>query len=230
VYVPVGGGNGGDSGAVIDAFNETTGSLVDNSFVAVSPDPGGTLTGEANVDGWVDTEASGYTITADHPNIGSYLALPTTPLFDQWVDLTNPTPPSSLVSGANLTPGKGVTVYALAFYKNPAVIKHKELLHDKYTKEYIKEIEKLHKEQILEVGKTVVTEGPGKGFKESVELPGGGNVGDPGLGNAGALSSLDQRISRLEASLKAAAKGTAFIKAQDRPPVGTAKARKVRGG
>jgi hypothetical protein len=120
VYVPTG-GNGNGSGAVIDAFNESINSLVDNNFVKeVSPDPGGTLTSEANIDGWVDTSDSGYTIKADHPNIGSYLTWPTTPLFDQWVDLTDPTPPSSLIIGAKLKPAKGVTVYALAFYKNPA--------------------------------------------------------------------------------------------------------------
>jgi hypothetical protein len=120
VYVPVGGGNGnGQTGAVIDAFDATTGSLVDNDFVTVSPDPGGKLTTEANVDGWVPTTDSAYIITADHPNIGAYQSLPTTALFDRWVDLTDPAPPASLVSGANLTPAKGASVYALAFYKDP---------------------------------------------------------------------------------------------------------------
>ncbi len=229
VYVPVGGGGGGGSGAVIDAFNETTGSLVDNDFVAVSPDPGGTLTAEANVDGWVDTSSSGYTITADHPNIGPYLALPTNALFDQWVDLTDPSPPASLVSGASLTPGKGVTVYALAFYKNPSTLKvHiKEKVEIKEFKELVSE-----KHPIKEIAETpyksIGSEGGVKGVKESVENPGGyGNVGDPG-DVAGAISNLSQRISNLEASFKEATKGQAFIKAQDRPPVGPAKVRKLK--
>jgi hypothetical protein len=232
VYVPVGGGNGGGSGAVIDAFNETTGCLVDNNFVAVSPDPGGTLTAEANEDGWVDTTDSGFTITADHPNIGPYMALPTNAVFDQWVDLTNPTPPASLVSGANLTPAEGVTVYALAFYRNPAIVKlSKEIYPDKNLKEYHKELEKLHKEQIYEVpNKSIISEGPGKGSKENVENPGGyGNVGDPGV-IAGAISNLDQRVASLEAAQRAAAKGKAFIKAEDRPPVGTQQAAKKKKG
>jgi hypothetical protein len=230
VYVPQGVSNGGGYGAVIDAFNETTGSLVDNNFVTVSPDDSsGTITTEANVDGWVDTDSSGYTITADHPNIGPYAALPTSALFDQWVVLTNPSPPSSLVSGANLTPGKDVTVYALAFYKNPSIVKVKELVLDKNPKEHIKdkELDKLHiKENIPEVGKTFVAEGPGKGIKETIELPGGGTIGDPGPGTvaAGALQHLDQRVARLEAAVK----GKAFIKAADRPPVGAPKARKRR--
>jgi hypothetical protein len=234
VYVPVGGpGGNGDSGAVIDAFNVTTGSLVDNDFVAVTPDPGGTLTGEANVDGWVDTETSGYTITADHPNIGPYMALPTNAVFDQWVDLTNPSPPGSLISGANLTPAQGATVYALAFYSNPAVkiVKEfKEVYQDKSLKEHIKEVDKTpFKDHIAEIPyKTVTSEGPGKGAKESVENPGGlGPGGDPG-GTVGELGRLSQRVSRLEASLKESQKGKAFIKAEDRPPVGKAKTRKTR--
>ena len=230
VYVPVGGNGNGDSGAVIDAFNETTGSLVDNDFVSVSPDPGGTLTTEANVDGWVDTSSSGFTITADHPNIGAYLTSPTNEVFDQWVDLTNPTPPTSLVSGANLTPAKGVTVYALAFYKVPTVTK---VWQDKPEKEYIKEKEldkRNPKENITEVPlKTITSEGPFKGAKENVENPGGlGPIGDPGEATAGELGRLSQRISRLEASLKETQKGKAFIKAVDRPPVGKAKTRKHR--
>lgn len=119
VYVPAGGVNGpGSSAAVIDAFDATTGSLVDNDFVKVSPDPTGTLTTQANVDGWVPTDSS-YTITADHPNIGPYQALSTSATFDQWVELTDPNPPTSLISGANLTPANGETVYALAFYTDP---------------------------------------------------------------------------------------------------------------
>jgi len=235
VYVPVGGPIGvGDPGAVIDAFNVTTGALLDNDFVVVTPDPGGTLTNEANVDGWVDTVSSGYTITADHPNIGPYMALPTNAVFEQWVDLTNPSPPTSLISGANLTPAAGVTVYALAFYSNPAVkiIKEfKEVYQDKNLKEHIKEVDKGNfKDHVAEIPpyKTITNEGPFKGPKETVENPGGlGPGGDPG-GTIGELGRLSQRVSRLEASLKESQKGKAFIKAEDRPPVGKAKTRKTR--
>ncbi len=198
VYVPAGGpGNGGDSGAVIDAFNATTNSLVDNNFVTVSPDSGGTLTTEANVDGWVDTEESGYTIAADHPNIGPYGALPTSALFDQWVDLTDPAPPSSLVNGANLTPGLGVTVYALAFYHTPATIT-KEFL-EKNPMEYLKSLAEMF-----------------KGPKESVEYTGFGNYGDPEMVVA-QLRVLNQRIAQLESRLETM--GSAFIKAEDRPSI-----------
>ena len=44
VYLPAGNGGGG-SGAIIDAFDESTSSLVDNNFVTVSPDPGGSYHG-----------------------------------------------------------------------------------------------------------------------------------------------------------------------------------------
>jgi hypothetical protein len=231
VYVPVGVGGPGGSGAVIDAFNQTTGALVDNDFVSVSPDSGGTLTNEANAEGWVDTTSSGYTITADHPNIGPYMALPTNATFVQWVDLLDAAPPTSLISGASLTPGKGVTVYALAFYLNPKVIKEHI---DKNPKERIKEIDKEHFKEFPDKnpidihpgGKSIIADGP-KGVKENVELPGQGNIGDPG-DIVGELRRLSERVGKLEASAKAAAKGSAFIKAPDRPAVGTSKTRKTR--
>jgi hypothetical protein len=209
VYLPVGGGPGGTSGAVIDAFNETSGTLVDNDFVTVSPDPGGTLTTEANVDGWVDTTDSGSTITADHPTIGPYLSLPTTAVFDQWVDLATASPPAGLISGASLTPGKGVTVYALAFYKNP-VVKAKET-YDKPPKERIKEWDKEHYKEFPDKDPPDVHPGPAIQPEVAKEL-----------------ARLSQRITKLESSHPAGAKGTAFIKPKDRPPVGGAKTRKVR--
>jgi hypothetical protein len=229
VYLPVGGGGGPETGAVIDAFNQTTGSLVDNDFVAVSPDPGGTLTNEANVDGWVDTTDSGYTITADHPDIGPYLALPTNATFVQWVDLADPSPPTSLISGASLTPGQGTMVYALAFYKNPPKVKLKEWSDKPPT---IKEIDKEHYKEFpdkvpgdVQPGKSVIADSGIKGPKENVEVPGGGIFGGDPEGFAGELRRLSQRISKLEAA--SGTKGTAFVKEKDRPPVGT-KIRKRR--
>ncbi|MGA7356931.1 MAG: hypothetical protein WA431_18070 [Candidatus Cybelea sp.] len=201
LYVPVGGTPGpGDSGAVIDAFNESTGALVDNDFVTVSPDPGGTLTTEANVEGWVDTASSGYTIAADHPNIGPYMSLPMTALFDQWTDLTNPSPLPSLISGANLTPGQGETVYALALYKDPVKTKEhfdKPIISDVFTSKWVSEIF--------------------KGPKESVESQGWGDIGDPELIVA-EIAALNARISQLQVGLQTM--GRAFIRSEDRPPVG----------
>ena len=226
VYLPTGGnGNGNDTGAVIDAFNESIGSLVDNNFVAVSPDPGGTLSTEANVDGWVDTTSTSPTITADHPYIGAYSTDPTNLVFDRWVVLTNPSPPSTLVSGANLTPTHADgNVYALAFYKVPIRIKfHKEFIKEK-------ELEKaIGKEQIWEIGtKTFVSDSPIKGVKEQVELPGGiGNTGDPG-DFGGVVQGLQERIAKLEAAARTVPKGETFIKAKDRPAVGKAKTLKRR--
>ncbi len=197
VYVPTGHNGNGGTGAVIDAFDASINSLIDNNFVTCTPDPGGTITTEANVDGWVDTSSSGRTITADHPNIGGYGTWSTLPLFDRWVDLTDPAPPSSLISGANLTPGQGATVYALAFYHDPIKTKeHKEYL-EKNPAEYLKSIAEYF-----------------KGPKESVENPGFGNIGDPAE-VIGELRTLTVRLAGLEARLEAF--GSAFIKAEDRP-------------
>jgi hypothetical protein len=215
VYLPQGNGSSPTTGAVIDAYNQTSGTLVDNDFVTVSPDSSGSLTTTANVDGWVDTTSSGYTITADHPNIGAYLSDPTNLIFQQWVDLATPTPPTSLISGANLTPGKGVTVYALAFYAVPSTptppkLKEVAILEKIHSKEPEKEypgaggVDRPSK----------YTEGI-KGPKES-EGYGPGNQGDPGNLSA-QVQSLNQRVSTLEAN--AAQQGAAFIKPADRPSV-----------
>ncbi len=209
VYLPTGGPSIGGSGAVIDAFNESTGSLVDNDFVTVSPDPGGALTSEANEEGWADTSSSGYTITADHPHIGAYGTWPTTPLFDQWVDLADPAPPSSLISGANLTPGKGVTVYALAFYKNP--------MKSMRSKEYFKEIENKIPLDLVKF----VLEGGGKGPQEVINP--GNIIGDPEV-IAAEMGRLQERLATLEAIV--GEKGSAFIKSEDRPQVGKPKPKK----
>lgn len=220
VYLPSGGGPNGDTGAVIDAYNETAGTLVDNDFVTVSPDPGGTLTTEANVDGWVDTKDSAPTITADHPNIGAYLADPTNLLFDQWVDLATATPPAGLISGANLTPGKGVTVYALAFYKvAPSSKLIKEVKENPWgEKARSKDWEKEYpgSKESTDSPLKSPTEGI-KGPKEAGEGYGGGYTVDP-ADIAGQMSKLNQRVSQLEANA-AQGQGSAFIKPQDRPSV-----------
>ena len=67
VYLPQGGGPpGSSSGAVIDAFDETKGTLVDDTFVSVTVNGVGNtaLTTSGNVDGYVDTTNSDVVITA----------------------------------------------------------------------------------------------------------------------------------------------------------------------
>jgi hypothetical protein len=114
VYVPVGGGSKGPSspgsGATIDSFDETTGSLFNDTFVSVSPDPGGTLTHSGNFEGYVDT-TNAETIAALSPTS------PTGVDFDQWVLLAGDAGAS--IAKANLTVSKGDSVIALAFYKAP---------------------------------------------------------------------------------------------------------------
>ena len=111
LYVPPGGGNGGPpggSGATIDSFDETTGSLFNDIFVSVAPDPEGVLTTSGNDLGFVDTTNSQEAITAISPTSSGVI-------FDQWRILLPPGP----VAGRVLTVGKGVSVISLAFYKAP---------------------------------------------------------------------------------------------------------------
>jgi hypothetical protein len=107
VYTPVGGGPG-ESGATIDAFDETTGTLFDDTFVTVSPDPGGTLTKSGNVFGFVPT-ANAEAITALSPTS------PTGVNFSKWLTLGSTTPDMSTL----LKVGSGVSLSALAFYDAP---------------------------------------------------------------------------------------------------------------
>jgi hypothetical protein len=224
VYLPVGGSGGNSSGAIIDAFDETIGSLVDDTFVSVttdgSSDSGATTSG--NVDGYVDTTASNETITA-YTHI-----TPTNANFDQWRILatTSPTPP-----GTALTVDKGVTVYAFAFYKNPT-----KVLKEHKDKEYIKEIEKHHLKEIEKSHykeKEIIFDGPSKVFgkekdgKELVENPVGSYGGDPAY-FATEVQRLNAKIAQIETLLVAAIKGQAFIKEEDRPSVGQDIARNQR--
>lgn len=110
LYVPPPGGNGGvpGSGATINSFDETTGSLFNDVFVSVAPDAGGTLTASANNMGYVDTTNSEEAITAISPTSSGVV-------FDQWRVLSPPGPDA----GDVLTVGKGVSEIGLAFYKAP---------------------------------------------------------------------------------------------------------------
>jgi hypothetical protein len=108
VYAPTGGSGGPNTGATIDSFDMATGSLFNDTFVKVSPDPTGTLTTSGNVEGYVDTTSIAETITALSPT------LPTGVDFVQWLTL-----PQSVSTSPALAVGKGVSVSALAFYQTP---------------------------------------------------------------------------------------------------------------
>lgn len=110
VYAPTGGGGPGGSGATIDSFNTTTGSLFNDTFVSVSPDPTGTLATSGNVEGFVATN-NAETITALSPTS------PTGVDFIEWVTLL----PQGVSNSAALAVAKGVSLSALAFYKAPVV-------------------------------------------------------------------------------------------------------------
>ena len=91
LYVPPPGVNGNGivdgSGATIDSFDETTGSLFNDIFVSVAPDPGGVLTTSGNNLGYVDTTNSQEAITAISPTSSGVI-------FDQWRILLPPGPDS----------------------------------------------------------------------------------------------------------------------------------------
>jgi hypothetical protein len=113
-YFPVGGscGNpaGCGSGAVIDEWGEIQGTLLNDYFVSVFIPPTATqnagLTNTGNVDGSVATTNNAVRIDADSTTT-------TGGNFDRWV-----TSPGGTIGSpdTNLSVGKGVDDYALAFY------------------------------------------------------------------------------------------------------------------
>ena len=111
VYVATGGGNGNGTGATIDEFDQTTGQLINDTFVTVTPDPDGTLTASGNVEGFVATM-----------NAEEIVALPTTSptevTFINWVKLG---PPAVVSASPTLAVGGAQSVLALAFYQAPPV-------------------------------------------------------------------------------------------------------------
>jgi hypothetical protein len=126
LYVPTGGSGGrpgsGTPGATIDSFDETTGSLFNDIFVSVSPDPGGELTSSANDLGFVSTAANEEAITALSPTSSGVV-------FDQWnvfapPGASTPRPGAGRapvnVDGRVLTVAKDTSAIALAFYKAPS--------------------------------------------------------------------------------------------------------------
>lgn len=107
VYLPPPGGNG-NLGASIDAFDETIGSLVDDTFVTVSPDSDGSLTTSGNVEGWVSTANGNETIAAY-----SHIAISNAD-FERWVSVTGPPTPTA---GLNFVADQNTNPVVLALYK-----------------------------------------------------------------------------------------------------------------
>jgi len=209
VYLPQGGGPGGtDSGAVIDAFDETLGTLVNDTFVSVSTNGAADAaqTSSGNVYGWVDTTHSAELITAL-----SHIT-PDDAYFDKWVNLGSPSP---LPAGLNLSVAMGTTIYALAFYNHPV----KSWLKDfKDHKELLKDFKDHEKPAILDTPQKRL--GKEKDGKELYENPGDIFQGDPSPYTVNEFSKLNEVVAKLEQKLDAAIKGKAFIKQEERPAVG----------
>ena len=105
---PAGETCGGGSGADIDEFGDTQGSLLNDNFVNVYVPPATTpnagLTNTGNVDGTVATTNNAVRINAD-------ATTPTGGSFERWISS-----PGGTISGNDLNVGQGADDYALAFY------------------------------------------------------------------------------------------------------------------
>jgi hypothetical protein len=103
IYIDVG-GNGGEPGVWIDAFDVNQGIFVDDDFVNVSPDA--SLTTAANNDGWVPS-ASAENVLA----YGSIHAVP----FSEWHVFLG----TETVNNTTLNVAAQTSAVAFAFYKPP---------------------------------------------------------------------------------------------------------------
>ena len=197
VYLPHGDGPPGEPGAVIDAFDETLGRLVDDNFVTVTVNgsSNAALTNSGNLYGWVETTNSSVTITAYSGFALVLEGMPGTHTgFDKWTNLEDGTSPA----GLNLTVNQGQTVYAFAFYQDIT----------KSNKEFVKE-----KIDVLKQS------GKEKDGKELAE--GGFNIDwvvDPYL--IAEVQRLNTVIAALEIKIDTAIRGKAFIREEERPDVG----------
>jgi len=196
VYIPEGGpGPGGDPGAVIDAFDESAGTLFNNFFVSVSPDSNNTRYNTANVYGYVDTKDQGAGITATNAfnSLQPASINPQYVLFEKWHVLAGT---AASNSGNTLALNKGQTAYALAFYNSPPKNSpDKTGVFDK------------HKEYIVDHLKVV-----GDQF-----------IFDPGIVES-EFNKINQAINRIATDVEIL-KGRSFIREQDRPDVGRSTAR-----
>jgi hypothetical protein len=111
VYIPHSGfGPDGQPGALIDAFDVTSGQFVDDVFVKVSPDAD--LTDDANNLGALSSKNK-ETVTA-YPEIQTANAN-----FDNWIILIGTGDSTDSIAKNVLTVGKNSNVAAFAFYQEP---------------------------------------------------------------------------------------------------------------
>jgi len=218
VYIPFGGGTGpgGENGAIIDAFNEETGSFCDDTFVTVSPDASGELTNSGNVYGWVASAAT-ETIHA-LPHIS-----PSAIYFHAWEIIEGTGNATDSVSGADLTVGKKTNPYAFAFYG----VRHKEHMKDfkdlKEAKDKENYKDNLQGEKIQQAD-NFAGKVPYDNLKRIGDVidQGGGDVVNPATQVI--LEQFKDKISSLENQISKM--GKTFIKVQERPAVGKEIAKK----
>ncbi len=186
--------DGGD-GAIIDAFDEATGSFVNDIFVTVAPDDAaGDVTHDANYLGVVDTDTQTEQVTAY-----GYLTVSAIQ-FDKWLKMPTTGGATDTISGTVFSAGQNTNVVAFAYYRVPPKGKegHKEL---------IKEVEYTYK-NIADIVKSP---------KENAENNPYGDLGDPAYLTT-QVAALVSKVALLETQL--AEMGRAFIRTQNRPDVG----------
>jgi hypothetical protein len=245
---PPGHGSGADYGATIDAFDTTTGSLVDNFFITqVNPDDAShDNQTEANQEGYVDTTGNTVTMVAYAPTIGpagdtTPMNAPTSAQFVQWLMVPAPVPTGVKATGPKLTVPKATSIYALALYyipkpaketpeKPPGPEKHLEkfppeknetfdkIAQDNYKSSHLTE-KQTDKPFVGEFSKTQTDSG-GVGLHGASASPSGVY--------AQQMHQLTRKITDLETKLATVLKGKAFIKEADRPVVGKPPAKKAR--
>lgn len=215
-YMPTGGSGPTPPPQVwIDAFDMSISNFSnDPNIVTVTPDPGGTLTANANSQGVVPTSSSAEDILA-------YSKLTDGAIFDYWGYIFGPTTPSVLVDKINYmqldasqNAGTEGPAFWLAFYKSPPKLKE-ELKEKEWRKEKEKWEEKAEKE-----GKDFRTKEAGPDILKQTgpELPSPYNQETEGwLASTATIRRLSDRIENLE---RQAASGQAFIRPEERPPVG----------
>ena len=106
-YLPVGGGNGGETAIIDDAFSAAKGDFIDDTFVTVTSDP--SLTNQANVVGIVPT-GSAQTLQA----AGSVTS--TSEPFSKWLSYG-----AGTASGDTVNVPKGAVGVAIAVYQRSDV-------------------------------------------------------------------------------------------------------------
>jgi hypothetical protein len=204
-YTPTGGSSGPYTPQVwIDAFDVSVGNFSnDPKVVTVSPDPGGTLTANANSQGVVPTSSSS-------ENILAYSKLMDGAVFESWGYIFGPTTPPVTVDtinpmqlDASQNAGTSGPAYWLAFYKAPPKHKDKELKEKEWRVDKYPWEEKAPKES-----KDAKETGP--------ELPSRTMGSGDWLASSATLFDPSDRIDGLEGRV---ASGRSFIRPEERPRV-----------